>query len=237
MKARLIVFAALALGPPLALAVLGVAKPSWMAIGAGAWAGSVAVKILLGIPVNRAISRSRFGPKTRVALWGAWSAFCELGAIALIFAAISMPASIGDVIGVGVGAGSLEIVVLVGPAVIALLVTTGKAAEPKSEPPGDWFSAWGGVFERISTSVGHVTTRGLVWVGLQALILAPAAAFAFATFALVDGVATYGHAKGWNWEDSRLYRRFNVFLALISLVEAAAFAGALALLSGLKPEA
>lgn len=230
MKARLIVFGVLAFGPPLALALLGVAKPAWIAIGAGVWAVSVALKILLGTPVHRAISRPRWGPKTRAMLWGGWSSFCELGAIALVFLVISMPASIGDVIGVGVGAGSIEIVVLVAPALVALIATKGRIADPKLEPPGDWFARWGGVFERISTSVGHVTTRGLVWVGLQSLSLAPAAAFAFVTFTLVDGVATYGTAAGWNWEDSRLYRRVNVFLALVSLVEAAAFAGALLLL-------
>jgi hypothetical protein len=226
MKARLAVFGVLAVGPPLALIVLGVAKPSWMAMGAGVWAGSVALKILLGIPVHRAISRPGWGPKTRAILWGGWSAFCELGAIALVFVAISMPATIGDVIGVGIGAGSMEIVVLAGPAFIALLATKGRLADP----PGDWFVQWGGVFERISTSAGHVTTRGLVWVALQSLILIPAAAIAFVTFALVDGVATYGTAAGWNWQDSRLYRRYNGFLALVSLIEAAAFAGALLLL-------
>ena len=224
MKARLIVFGAMALGPPAALAVSGTSRLSWIAIGAGVWAGSVVLKILLGNLVHRAISKLEL--RTQAALWGAWSAFCELGAVAFWFAAISNPSSVGDVIGVGVGAGSLEIIVIVGRGWLALQMPS-KLLLPKA--PGDWFVAWSGVFERISTSVGHVASRGLVWVGLKASILVPAAAVAFATFAVVDGLATYGHSKGWNWKDPGLCRRFNGFLAGVGALELALFASVLLL--------
>ena len=89
---------------------------------------------------------------------------------------------------------------------------------------------WSGVFDRGLTSVGHLATRGLVWAGLQHPGLTPGIVLALATFTLVDGIATYGSAVGWDWEEPRLLRRFCGLLAVVTLVEVAAFVGVLLLL-------
>ena len=84
--------------------------------------------------------------------------------------------------------------------------------------------------ERMLTSVSHLAARGLVWVGLQGWHLVPALLFALGTFALVDGIATYGHLAGWDWTDERRLRWFYAILALIACLEAVAFAGLAALI-------
>lgn len=220
MKARLVFFAILALAPPVALVLFGGAQFSWIVKGAVLWAASVLLKVILGIPISLAFSEKRRSSSAFAALWGSWSALCELGVVAVYFLFISRPAFAVDVIGVGLGVGSAEVLFIVRGGWLALLAPSKLLP---SEPPGDWFAAWSGVFERASTSVGHAATRGLVWAGLGGWPLAPFAAFGFLTFALVDGIATYGTARGWDWKEPRLARRFNTFLAVIALLEAAAF--------------
>ncbi|HZL72168.1 MAG TPA: hypothetical protein VFC86_06900, partial [Planctomycetota bacterium] len=173
---------------------------------------------------QRAISRPALGPKIQAAMWGAWSALAELGLVAAFFAWISKPADAGNAVGLGVGAGVFEVVILVG---ISLLSDDESPA--KDAPPGDWFVRWSGVIERTHSIVGHAATRGLVWAAFRSWPLFPAALLGFATFAVTDGVAKYGSSKGWNWTDPRVARRAQAFFAIVSVLEAAIFAGVLTL--------
>jgi hypothetical protein len=120
------------------------------------------------------------------------------------------------VIGLGVGAGAFEVIIV--------CITPLLSRAVPSETPSDWLVRWSGLLERIITLVGHTASRGLVWAAFVSPAWWPAAFFGFATFALVDGVAVYGLAQKWNWTDPRLFRRWLSFMGLAGLLEAAAFA-------------
>ena len=97
--------------------------------------------------------------------------------------------------------------------------------EESASGSGDWVVEWSGIIERTSTYLGHIATRGLVWVGLQSWYFAPAVAMAIGTFGLVDGVAAFGQDAGWNWSDPFVCRRFQAFLIAVAVVETALFVG------------
>ncbi len=212
---------ALAIGVPLALILAGVSKLSWIAIGAALWAGSDVFKIVAGLLINFSFSEKGRATKGFAALWGAWSALCELGAVAAFFLIASRPATVGNVIGLGIGAGSIE--------VTFVCFTPLQSRAVPSEMPSDWLLRWSGVVERSITLVGHTASRGLVWAAFVSPVWWPAPLFGFATFALVDGVAVYGSAQKWKWADPRLLRRWLSFMGLLGLIEAAAFAAVLML--------
>ncbi|MBI4600429.1 MAG: hypothetical protein HY721_00575 [Planctomycetes bacterium] len=215
----------LTFGVPAGLLLAG-ASWRWLGLGALAWAAAVAVKALAGALVAGASRRAVSSARARAAVWGVWSAACELGAAALAFLAFRPRPTLLDVAGCGAGAGALEIAWVVAVAVYHGAAATAAREGPPDEPDDtDWIVRWSGVLERASTLAGHIGSRGLVWLGLQSWALSPALALALATFALVDGVAGYGVDAGWRWSEPRLCRRFQAFLAATALVELGAFAG------------
>ena len=79
--------------------------------------------------------------------------------------------------------------------------------------------------ERLFALVGHVGSRGVVYAGLHAkfpecVLLLFLAVFLFTA---VDGVAYYGHLRGWNWSEPSVCRRTHGFFAFISVIEFGTF--------------
>lgn len=216
----------LGLGLPLALAFTGLASWSWIGLGAAAWVVAVVVKVFAGGLVWVVSERLLKSNYLKAAVWGMWSGICELGATAIAFGKADVLPGLGDAVGFGVAAGSVEVLYVL----LVALTTSGKREMPPPTKSDDTFLAWSGVVERYLTSAMHLATRGLVWVGLHTWRLAPGIVLALAAFALVDGVATYGEAGKWNWGNPRIARRFYAFLAAVTAIAVVAFGASVLLL-------
>lgn len=215
--ARLLAWFLLGFGVPILVALLGIASWKWIGLGAASWAVAVAVKAILGIGVHFAALAFK-SKRFYAATWGVWSAACELGAAAAALLAFSPRPILDEAVGLGVGAGCVEVIVLFAVGVMS----RGRGATfDKVEDP---FVAWSGVMERASTVVGHVACRGMTWMGLASSVGIPFLALGVVTFSVVDGVAVYGKEAGWDWTDPRACRKWQGFLAGIACLEAAAFA-------------
>ena len=176
----------LGLGIPIALVFTAVTSWQWLAYGAAAWSVAVAIKAACYPPIKQALGR--FGYRLQATAAGLWSALCELGAVVVVLLRQETYPTLADVIGLGIGAGSIEVL---------LITWVG------------WRSlSWYAVLERLLACIGHLSTRGLVWCGLCAWQMAPAWLLAVVTFSLVDGTASYGDLVGWDWSDQRLLMRY-----------------------------
>ena len=200
----LLVLLILALAPPLVVTRTGSATWIWIGDGAASWGVALAVKILLGGWIRWAAERVTASRTAKSALWGCWSGCCELGAAAAVFLWADPPATLGEAIGFGIGAGSIEVVYV-------LFLSGGGPL------------TWSPVIERALTSIGHVSSRGLVWIGLVHESTFPEIAIALLAFTAIDGAATYGELAGWNWGDPTLLRRFYAGLAVVTAIEGLAF--------------
>jgi hypothetical protein len=161
------------------------------------WFASVVGKRLL-IPGLNAITGSPW-IATRAALQGALSAALELGATALYFAFFPR-FSFAQVAAFGIGAGSAEAAYVLGLGLFG----------PRSTPTA--LNAWikgarvslcvrySVAIERFFALLGHTGSRGLIYVGLYSSfpIAAGWVTVAVLLFALIDGVAVYGHLQNWN---------------------------------------
>jgi hypothetical protein len=217
-------YAALAVGAaaPAAVALLG-SDWLWLGLGAASWFLGVALKIPLSALAFAALAR--FGDKLRNACLGIVSGACELGVAAaiLVYAADGPPAMV-DLLLFGLAAGATELLVLAGAAFLAA-------------PDEEAVSRWEGAaqrslwvrhtffIERMIALVAHTGSRGLaglvvvdgaMWAGLVAML----------GFAVTDGVASYGQARGWDWSDPVICRRAFTLFAVIAAVEMAVFAAA-----------
>jgi len=223
---QFVALVALAFGLPLALLLAG-ASWRWLALGAVAWAAAVLLKAVLGIGVDALSRRLLTARRSQAAVWGFWSAVCELGVATAVVIAGDVT-RVADVVALGVGAGADEVVFVVASAVLspqkAPLASPGESSSAQHGLQSDWVVEWNGVLERFSTMCGHVGSRGLVWLGVQAWVYAPALLLSVATFALVDGVATFGVRANWNWSDPGVARRFQSFLVVVGAFELAVFA-------------
>jgi hypothetical protein len=204
------------IGAPLALATVGFLSWAWLGLGAAAWAAALFVKAVPGGLVWLASRRWVESKRKRAAVWGTWSALCELGASAVVFLSATPYPELREALAFGIGAAVIEIAY-----VIVVAIVPGKTEENAGEE--DRFVAWSGVMERGSTLVGHVATRGLVWAGFRHWSLFPAILLAIATFSLVDAVASYGSDEKWPWTEPRFCRRFQGFLAYVAALELLAF--------------
>lgn len=193
----------------------------WLAMGGVAWLIGVALKVPVSVAV--AFATRSLGDVARNAFLGAISSVSELGVVvAMLVYGIDRSASIGDLLLFSVAAGATELLVL---AVVALVQKVDDDAV-KRWHDGARVSALvrhSFFVERMIALGGHTGSRGLV--GLTALGgPAWAAAIAVAGFTLTDGLAGYGHARGWDWSDPATFRRLVVVLGAVAAVELAAFA-------------
>ncbi|MHC4931953.1 MAG: hypothetical protein ACYTGV_07180 [Planctomycetota bacterium] len=201
---------------PVGLALGGVVEWGWLGLGAAAWAAALFIKAIPGGLIWLANERWIGDRARRAAIWGFWSAFCELGATLVVFLGADPSPDLFGALGFGIGAAAVEVFYVIGAAILAAKDEEGTTEE-------DPFVAWSGVMERASTFLGHVATRGLIWVGVQDPKLMPALLIGLVTFSLVDGIAVYGTDAGWNWTEPRFCRRFQLFLAAVTAFELLVF--------------
>jgi len=205
---QILILIFLAIGLPLGLVFFYDIAWQWIILGAAAWAVALVIKVVLGWAVNAFSQKLFTNEKIKSAIWGAWSAICELGIAAIIF--IKTSSTLANVIGFGVGVGIIEIIYVVSQLIVK--------KPPKSESQKG-FMKWSLAIERLLTLIGHVSSRGLIWIGIKSWFLSPFLLIALLLFSIVDGVATYGTASEWNWSDSRLYKRFLGFVAVMGAIE------------------
>lgn len=212
----------LMLALPTALAWASGSVWRYFAIGAASWVGAVALKLAL-----MRIAGVRRWVATGIltaAAWGLVSAVAELGFTAALVAGRLEGAAFVDVVAIGVGVASVEILYVLG---------AGVREHWRGQDP-DTVEAWiagarrsGWVrhmlfVERLSATLGHVGTRGLICIALATHTAWPAL-LALASFSVVDGVAIYGRSRKWNWCDPALARRFYLMALAVGLLECGLF--------------
>ena len=194
-----------------------------LAFGALAWSAALVVKLAVGrIP---GVARFRAGGKAGAAIWGLFSGLAELGFLAVFIAAGMVPRDAIGIIAAGLGAASLEIVYILAEGVIS------DFRQPDNARYLAWLrgarrSLWVAnmiFIERFATTILHVGTRGLLAVSMNQMIVLPVTV-AMLSFGAVDGVATYGISRKWNWYNPIRCRRFYQFVLLVGLLNLALFA-------------
>jgi hypothetical protein len=196
----------------------------WLGAGALVWGLSVEIKFLLA-DLWEIAAGERLPHAMRAAVHGLLSAACELGAAAAALKWVLPMGTAWHATAFGVGAGQVESCVLFSVG----FWQAASTAPAQTDVPGasssavvPWHVRGTFVVERASALLGHVGSRGLVWLGLHAMPWT--FALALATFALVDGVATHGSFRRWNWLAFPTWWRFYAFTLAVGLVELAVFA-------------
>lgn len=207
---------------PAALLIHQLAVPWYFVFwGAATWGVAVALKRPLAAQLSRRLrNRGRLYVATAQ---GLLSAVLELGVAALYLWRVK-GADVYSIIGFGSGAGTAE---------ICLVVVLSVREKDDSAREAEWLAKARQslcvrhqvAIERFFACVGHIGTRGLIYVGLNvgipggSIILLAALAF----FAFVDGVAMYGHLCGWDWFDPHRCRTVHLIFASVSLLELTLF--------------
>jgi hypothetical protein len=212
----------LVLAPTLWVAFIAHAAWQTVVSGAAIWAVSIALKQPAAKWLNLIFSH-RDAYFSWALSQGLLSSLLELGASAAYLQGLKN-ASLASVLAFGIGAGSGEVIYVLGLGFFtktdpdALAAWTRAAADSlcvRYQVP----------IERMFALIGHVGSRGILYVGLhssrpaQALLLITAVVL----FALVDSVAYYGHLRGWNWSDPPLCAKTQGFFALVSIIELVTF--------------
>ena len=191
--------------------VLGDSDPEWLALGAVCWVLAVALKVPIAGLIELLLPSSRHPATLVSAFSGLNSAASELGVTTLAYLLWRFPENLAEAAAVGLGAGTIEVVIVAGTGVAQLRRGTAGGL------------GWIAVLERLLAVLGHVGSRALIWVSLAGgeLLLAVAA---IGLFAAVDGTADYGLRRKWDWSDRRTLRRYYGFVAGVTALEFAAVA-------------
>lgn len=186
-------------------------------VGGMSWTAGVALKrLLVLLPVTRQLM---LAGAAGAALWGFVSGVTELGALWLALTTDWMPVTLAAGVACGLGAASFE---------IAYLIVAGAihdARHPDPEKFERWLagarvSHWVAhqvVIERLGAVLLHVVTRAAVVESFMTSQIA-SALVALAMFTVVDGMATYGVAKNWDWFDPDTCRRFYTGIYSVGIV-------------------
>jgi hypothetical protein len=194
---------------------LGLAHPpaiQALAVGAAAWALALLLKMLVNGTdlIARATRRGMPG----AALAGIVSGISEMGVLYLAAIAGVVTSSAATGLWTGIGASVAE---------IAYLISVGmlKRAEPETlKQQRIWLRGARSsrlvrhifAVERLLATVLHIACRVLVLATVASGSLVPLA-MALGFFVIVDGTATYGVVRRWNWCRRRTARRFYALLA------------------------
>lgn len=187
----------------------------WFVLGGITWAVSVGIKIVLAGLFDLSY-KERLSAKAYAAWQGLLSAVTELGAAALVFIYVLSTGSLASVVAFGAGAGVLEALILLG-----LAFVSKEKSEDKETLP--WYQRWTFVIERFGALLGHIGSRGLVWLSVHGSIYP--LVLAVIAFASIDGVATYGTFKKWDWLELKTWKRFYGFVIVVGMVEVMLFLG------------
>jgi hypothetical protein len=191
-------------------------SPVWLALGGLSWAAALALKIPLSGIASTGLAR--FPASLQGITLGAISAATELGIAWLALESTHiMPASIFDFMALAVGAGSTE--------ALGVLVWTVFQPADAAAP-----AAWRAQAER-AWHVRHqfAIERTLAWLGQfgSRMLLCATQFFgwwwpltvAMLTFSATDGLAAYGHARGWDWSAPRALGGYFVAATLLVAIE------------------
>jgi len=215
----------------LAALVTIVVVPPWLAISAGAstvsvlagaviWFGSVMLKRFVVRGARRWSPWQNGSPIVIALMQGLVSAVVELAAAAAYL--VTLPgATLIEVLGFGVGAGSAEAAYVLVLGVISPQVDEDVLRAWVDGATVSWCVRFAVPIERLFALIGHVGARGLLYV---ALMQATPLRFlwgvaAVSLFAAIDAVAVYGHMRRWRWHDPQTCWRAHSFFAALSLVE------------------
>lgn len=189
----------------------------WFVLGGITWAVSVGIKVIFSGLLDLHVLQAKrdVSKKLHALLHGLLSAVTELGAAAFVFIRILPEGNPFYVIVFGIGAGLSEATVLL---IIALF-----SKEKNNEKSIPWYQKWTFVIERFGALLGHVGSRGLVWLSAHGFMYP--FFIALVLFASVDSVATYGVFKKWDWLEPKRWKRFYGFVTLMGIMEIILFLG------------
>jgi hypothetical protein len=209
-----------------------VVVPAWLSIaaghatwylvpvGAGIWGASVYAKRLVMGSASARLPDMRMSDAARSASHGAVSAAMEL-VPAAAFLVTLRSASLADLIAFGAGAGSAEAAYVLLLGIIRPQIDPDELQAWLRGAAVSWCVRYAVPIERLFALVGHVGSRGLLYVAMMAGgplgVLWGLAAVSL--FTAIDGVAVYGHLKRWQWHDPMICRRAHSFFAALSLAE------------------
>jgi hypothetical protein len=194
----------------------------YVLFGAASWAVAVLAKI--GIAKHSAIRRPSVGSEVRAFVWGLLSGLIELTSTAAVIWAFLETISANDVVALGIGVSSAEIIYI-------LVVAMNSRDRMKNDQALEKWSAGAKrslcvrymlFIERLSAFLVHVGTRGLIYLALIHHHLWPAAV-ALLSFAVVDGMAVYGKFKCWYLYYPMVANPFYAFATLIGICDSFLF--------------
>lgn len=203
-------------GPVLLLRIRYGAAWRWIGIGIASWVLALIGKVGLDAGLGCAGLYDQSAMVQGI-VGGLNSAIWELGMAAVFLRGRSL--STPNVLAFGVGIGAFEVLFVIAIGLLSLLGDEGVAAGDHATMAAELGLLFF-VLERGITLVGHVASRVLVYVALRHRALLPLAV-ALATFSIVDGVASYGWAAGWDWEDSATLGILYLFLIAVGAIEVA----------------
>lgn len=209
--------------PSFLLVYIGDVSIEIVIAGATIFALSVLLKRALGIAIQIPLLTVQT-VVVKSAISGLLSASTELGA-AGVYLWMRDYKTLMEVVAFGIGAGSAE-------ALYVLCLSLFMRADPKDEKA--WAQAatnslwvrYTVPLERFLASIGHIGSRGLVWLGLMSTSLLNTLWFwglALVLFTAVDGVAAYGLRQKWNWSDPTTCRFSHLYFGMLSFSEMAIF--------------
>jgi hypothetical protein len=205
---------AIACAPVLYLRLRRGAAWRWFGLGIASWGVALVVKTLLEVPLEFL----DLPAGVRGVASGLVSAAGELGMAAAFLRRRTL--SVANVLAFGAGIGAFEVLFTLALWAIGVGENGGTAADVSSAMPVGLACLFY-LVERAVTLVGHVASRVLVYVSLQARWLLPAG-LAVAIFACVDGVASYGYTAEWDWDDVGVRALFMALITVLGTVEAGA---------------
>ena len=202
------------------VSIRGISLLPWVFAGAAAWALGLLVKFPLTawIPRVKSWMGSKDAPRPGYAalavVAGLLSGLAELG---LALSVLYLLVPLGDattLIAFGVSAGSTEVfyvLLILAPREAQKALESGALRrKAQASPPPLGSVVLGSILERAYATVIHTTTRGLVAISILGSDPLPGL-LGLLAFTLVDGAASFGDFRGWNWQDARILRRFHAF--------------------------
>jgi hypothetical protein len=198
-------------------------------MGAAAWVIAVAIKPPASKLVSKVVTEHQHR-KIFATLQGILSALTELGIVAVCYIILFPQLSLPDAIAFGVGASSMEIFSVLALGIIADIRCpdwASRAAWVLGARQSLWVR-YMMFIERFAALLGHVGSRGLVYLGLVHFNLV-LTSIAFILFSAVDGVTVYGRLAGWDWFEPWICRSFYLFVLMVNFLEIGIFTASTAI--------
>lgn len=197
--------------------VLAGATEPWLRRGALSWIVAVAVKFPVSAAVGMGLLLVRANPLAQGIVLGLLSAAAELGVAWFALEQAMWKPELPDVLAFAAAAGSVEALVLLGWGFFSR-PDPDAVARWEASAESSWTVRRQFVVERGLAWFGHLGSRSLLALGWLNGEWWPGA-IALVTFAVTDGLASYGQATGWDWSSAPILRRYYGVTAVIALIE------------------